>query len=183
MSAGPEILLGVAGGVAAYKAAALTSSLVQAGVGVSVILTAAAEKFVGPATFEALTGRPVAKEMFDSRFPLGAHIELARRGQLLLIAPATADCLFKLAHGAADDLLSTLALAFDGPLLLAPAMNRSMWSKPAVQRNVAQLQADGHQLLGPESGWQSCREQGSGRMVSPETLHQAVLGKLRDLHA
>ncbi|MFO0900243.1 MAG: flavoprotein [Pirellulales bacterium] len=177
---GRELIVGVAGGVAAYKTAALVSQLVQAEAAVTVVLTEAAAHFVGPATFEALTGRPVAQRIFDARYPLGAHIELARRAELLCIAPATADLLAKCALGLADDLLSTLYLAFDGPVLMAPAMNATMWAQPAVQRNVAQLQADGVQIVDPEAGWLSCRQQGAGRMVSPETLRQAIEAVLVD---
>jgi phosphopantothenoylcysteine decarboxylase len=169
-----EIIIGVSGGVAAYKAAMLTSKLVQLGAKVTAILTSAAESFIAPATFAALTGRPVARELFDERYPLGAHIELARRAKLLVIAPATADILAKTAHGLANDLLSTLYLSFTGQVLMAPAMNCEMWDKPAVQRNVAQLQADGVHFVGPEAGWLSCRQQGAGRMAEPEVILEEV---------
>src|SRR5262245_47929285 len=133
-----EILVGVTGGIAAYKTAALVSDLVQSGIGVTVVMTRSAAKFVGPATFRALTGRPVATRAFeDDDHPLGPHIELARQAQLLCVAPATANFLAKAAHGIADDLLSTMLLSFTGPVLMVPAMNKEMWSKPAVQRNVA----------------------------------------------
>lgn len=172
---GREILIGVSGGIAAYKTAALVSQLVQQGAGVTVVLTAAAEQFVGEATFAALTGRPVATKVFDGgRFPLGAHIELAERADLFCVAPATADVLAKGAHGLADDLLSTLLLAFDGPVLLAPAMNTQMWRKAAVERNVAQLRQDGYQIVDPEEGWLSCRQQGAGRMAAPEVILAAI---------
>jgi phosphopantothenoylcysteine decarboxylase/phosphopantothenate--cysteine ligase len=177
---GRELIVGVTGGVAAFKTAALVSQLVQAEAAVTVVLTDAAARFVGPATFEALTGRPVAQAVFDPRFPLGAHIELAARGELLCVAPATADYLAKCALGLADDLLSTLYLAFEGPVLLAPAMNSTMWAQPAVQRNVAQLRADGAQLIDPESGWLSCRQQGAGRMASPDAIWQAIMAALAD---
>src|SRR3954470_11853269 len=121
---GREIIVGVTGGVAAFKTAALVSKLVQEGAGVTVVMTAAAERFVGAATFAALTGRPVAREIFDeSQYPLGAHITLAERAELLVVAPASADFLAKAAHGLADDLLSTLYLAFSRRVLMAPAMN------------------------------------------------------------
>ena len=178
---GREIVVGVTGGIAAYKTAALVSQLVQAGAGVTVVTTAAAEQFVGPATFAALTGRPVARKIFDeAQFPLGAHIELAERAELLVVAPASADFLAKAAHGLADDLLSTLYLAFSGRVLLAPAMNTAMWEKAAVQRNVAQLRADGVQFIDPDSGWLSCRQVGAGRMAAPERILEVVretLGK------
>ncbi len=179
---GREVLVGVTGGIAAYKTAALVSQLVQAGCGVTVVLTAAAEKFVGAATFAALTGRPVASRSFDDpAFPLGAHIMLAERAELLCVAPATADFLAKAAHGLADDLLSTLLLAFGGPVLVAPAMNCQMWDKPAVQRNVTQLRADGLELIDPEEGWLSCRQRGAGRMAAPETILAAIRTRLESL--
>ena len=112
--------------------------------------------------------------MFDPRHPLGAHIELAERGELLCVAPATADFLAKAAHGIADDLLSTLYLAFEGPLLVAPSMNSAMWQRAVVQRNVEQLRADGVEFIGPESGWLSCRDVGAGRMADPETIFAAI---------
>jgi phosphopantothenoylcysteine decarboxylase/phosphopantothenate--cysteine ligase len=134
-------------------------------------MTAAARQFIGPATFAALTGRPVLEKIFDDqRHPLGAHIELAERGQLLCVAPATANVLAKAATGMADDLLSTLLLSFTGPILLAPAMNCEMWDKPAVQRNVTQLRRDGVHFVDPEEGWLSCRKRGVGRMAAPEKI-------------
>lgn len=175
------ILLGVSGGVAAYKAAALTSKLAQAGRDVQVILTPAGEKFVGEATFAALSGRPVAKSVFEpGRFPLGAHIELARAAKALVVAPATADFLAKTAHGSADDLLSTTYLCFDGPILFAPAMNVEMWNKPVVQRNVATLRGDGVTIVGPEEGWLSCRDRGAGRMSEPDAIFAAIEGLLAE---
>lgn len=175
---GREIILGVSGGIAAYKTAQLVSQLVQAGAGVSVVMTATAREFIGPATFTALTGRPVLEHTFDPRFPLGSHIELAERGELLCIAPATANVLAKAATGMADDLLSTLLLAFTGPVLLAPAMNCEMWEKPAVQRNVTRLREDGLHFVDPEEGWLSCRRRGVGRMSAPETILAAIDGLL-----
>src|SRR4029078_2863321 len=136
---GREIVVGVSGGIAAYKTAALVSQLVQSGAGVTVVLSDSARAFVGPHTFAALTGWRVLEKIFDEAFPLGAHIELARRGHLLCVAPATANFMAKAATGMADDLLSTLLLSFTGPVLLAPAMNNEMWEKPSVQRNVRQL--------------------------------------------
>lgn len=172
---GREVIVGVTGGVAAYKTAALVSQLVQAGAGVTVVTTAAAERFIGPATFAALTGRPVAREVFnEARHPLGAHIDLAAKGHVLCIAPATANFLAKAACGLADDLLSTLYLAFPGPVMLAPAMNNAMWEKPAVQRNVAQLRADGVRIIDPEEGWLSCRVKGVGRMAQPDRIFAAI---------
>ncbi len=181
-----EVLIGVSAGIAAFKTAALVSDLVQSDVGVSVVMTHAARKFVGPTTFRALTGRPVACHSFGknfetSDFPLGPHIELARQAQLLCIAPATANVLAKAAHGLADDLLSTLMLSFPGPVLLAPAMNHHMWAKPVVQRNLTQLREDGMQVVDPEEGWLSCRDQGKGRMADPKTIKAAILSLLETL--
>ena len=176
---GRELLVGVSGGVAAFKAAALVSQLVQAGAGVTVVLTDAGSEFVGEATFAALTGRPVARQLFvPSIHPLGAHIELATRGELFCVAPATANFLAKAAHGFADDLLSTLYLSFVGPVIMAPAMNCEMWEKPAVQRNVRQLREDGVCFVDPVEGWLSCRRRGVGRMAAPETIAAAIAGHL-----
>jgi phosphopantothenoylcysteine decarboxylase/phosphopantothenate--cysteine ligase len=176
---GREILLGVTGGIAAYKTAALASKLVQAGAGVSVVMTQNATQLVGPKTFEALTGRPVGLTVFGE----GAHphIESAKRAEVFCIAPATANILAKAAWGLADDLVSTVYLAFDGPVLMAPAMNVKMWEKPAVQRNLAQLRADGVILLEPGEGRLSCGDIGAGRMAEPEQIFQAIaklLGKI-----
>jgi len=170
-----EIVIGVSGGVAAYKTAALVSQLAQSGANVSVVMTAAARQFIGPSTFAALTGRAVLENVFDDReHPLGAHIDLAERGDLLCVAPATANVLAKAACGMADDLLSTLLLSFNGPILMAPAMNCEMWEKPAVQRNVAQLRSDGVHFVDPEEGWLSCRRRGVGRMAAPEKIFDAI---------
>lgn len=180
MLAGSELVVGVTGGIAAFKTAALVSRLVQDGAKVSVVMTDAACRFVGPPTFEALTARPVYRGLFDNaEFPLGAHIGLAERAKLLVVAPATADFLAKAAHGAADDLLSTLYLAFSGTVLVAPAMNSAMWSKPAVQRNVQQLRADGVRFVDPGEGWLSCRQTGAGRMAEPDAIRSAIETALR----
>ena len=171
----PAVALGVCGGIAAYKTAMLARRLVQSGADVHVIMTAAAQQFVGQATFAALTGRPVASEVFDpNRQPLGAHIELAEDCDVLCVAPATANFLAKAATGLADDLLATLYLAFDGPILIAPAMNAQMWASPAVQRNVEQLRLDGAHFVDPEEGWQSCRRDGAGRMAEPESIRARI---------
>lgn len=174
-----DVLIGITGGIAAYKSAGIVSQLVQAGVSVQVVLTSAAEKFVGRATFAALSGRPVAMEVFeDEHYPLGAHIMLAQKAQLLCVAPATAGFLAKAANGSADDLLSTLYLCFRGPVLLAPAMNCEMWEHPAVQRNVARLRDDGARFIDPEEGWLSCRQKGIGRMAPPERIFAAIQEQL-----
>lgn len=170
-----EIIVGVSGGIAAYKTAALVSDLVQSGIGVSVVMTRAATKFVGPATFRALTGRRVTTRVFDSHeFALGPHIELARQAQLLCVAPASANFLAQAAQGLASDLLSTLLLSFTGPVVVAPAMNTEMWNKPAVQRNLQQLRADGLRIVDPKAGWLSCRQQGVGRMAEAEEISGVV---------
>ncbi|MBM4092090.1 MAG: phosphopantothenoylcysteine decarboxylase [Planctomycetes bacterium] len=170
-----EILIGVSGGIAAYKSAALVSQLVQCGARVTVAMTEAATEFVGVATFAALTGRPVATGLFDAQlFPQGAHIALAQRAEFFCVAPASANFLGKAAHGIADDLLSTLYLCFAGPVLLAPAMNPDMWAKPAVQRNVAQLRTDGVLIIPPEEGWLSCRRTGPGRMADPDRIQEEI---------
>ncbi len=169
---GRELLIGVTGGIAAYKTAALVSQLVQAGAGVTVLMTRSAQKLVGPKTYEALSGRPVYTRVFGrGSHP---HIELAARAELLCVAPATANILAKASWGLADDLLSTVLLSFDGPVLMAPAMNALMWQKPAVQRNVAQLRADGITLIGPEEGYLSCGMTGPGRMAEPEAIFRAI---------
>ncbi len=166
-----HILLGVTGGVAAYKAAELARELQRHGATVQVVMTEAATRFVTAVTFQALTGRRVFTDQWDSSIPNNmAHIELSRQADAILIAPATADFLAKLAHGRADDLLSTLCLARSCPLLVAPAMNREMWANLATQRNAAQLVEDGVALLGPDSGDQACGETGMGRMLEPQDL-------------
>jgi phosphopantothenoylcysteine decarboxylase/phosphopantothenate--cysteine ligase len=169
-----ELIIGVSGGIAAYKTAVLVSSLVQAGHGVSVVMTRAGRKFVGPATFRALTGRHVVTDQFDPRFPLGAHIEIAEKAELMCLAPASADVLAKAAFGLADDILSTLILSFNGPMLIAPAMNSAMWEKRSVQRNIATLRDDGVHFVGPQEGWQSCRRIGMGRMAEPAEIQAAI---------
>ncbi|TWU58863.1 Phosphopantothenoylcysteine decarboxylase [Rubripirellula tenax] len=170
MKSRQTVLLAIGGGIAAYKSAILCSRLAQAGFEVRVALTGAAAAFIGAPTFAALSSRPVASEMFDSRFPLGPHIELADGADLMVIAPATANLLSKFANGAADDLVSTLYLQVACPVLLAPAMSAAMWSKPSVRRNVVRLEEDGCHFAGPETGWLSCRVSGEGRMAEPESI-------------
>ncbi len=177
---GKRIVLGVTGGLAAYKAAELARLLVKAGAEVDVVLTAAGAQFVGAATFQALTGRRVWQALWDERMDNGmAHIDLTRGAAVLLVAPATADFLAKLGHGFADDLLSTLCLARDCPLLVAPAMNRQMWENPATQRNVEQLRADGVSILGPAHGEQACGEVGEGRMLEAAELFDDLYASLQ----
>lgn len=175
----PVVVLAVGGGIAAYKSAALCSRLVQSGYEVRVAMTASATEFVGPATFAALSGQAVATGSFaPDQWPLGPHIELAggaRRtdADLLVVAPATANLLGQFAYGIATDLVTTLYLQVACPVLLAPAMSQVMWAKPAVQRNIQQLRDDGCHFVGPEQGWLSCRQSGSGRMSEPEAIAQA----------
>ena len=174
-----EILLGVSGGVAAYKAAYLCSRLVQLSAKVTVVMTESAHQFIGATTFEALTGRPVYSHAFKAQEHFqGEHIGLARRAEIVVIAPATAQTIARLAHGMADDLLSTTVLVATVPVLIAPAMNCEMWAKSAVQRNVTQLVDDGYHLVGPEEGWVSFGQVGAGRMAAPEMIiekHKRVL--------
>ena len=174
---GRKLVLGVTGGVAAYKAAELVRLLGKAGADVHVVLTEGGARFVTAVTFQALSGNPVWTDLWDPRMGNNmAHIDLTRDADAILIAPATADVMAKLVHGLADDLLTTLCLARDCPLLVAPAMNRQMWEHPATRRNVARLVADGVTLLGPAAGEQACGEVGLGRMLEPEELCEAVIG-------
>lgn len=173
---GRKLVLGVTGGVAAYKAAELVRLLGKAGADVHVVLTEGGARFVTAVTFQALSGNPVWTDLWDPRMANNmAHIDLTRDADAILIAPATADVMAKLVHGLADDLLTTLCLARDCPLLVAPAMNRQMWEHPATRRNALQLAADGVSLLGPAAGEQACGEVGLGRMLEPEALCEAVI--------
>lgn len=170
-----KVLLGITGGVAAYKAAELVRRLGDHGIEVHVVMTEAACGFITPATLQALSGHPVYTSMWDGRIANGMpHIELSRDKDAIVVAPATADFIAKCVHGLADDLLSTLCLARDCPLIVAPAMNRQMWEHPATQRNVAQLRRDGITILGPDSGDQACGETGMGRMLEADELAEAV---------
>lgn len=177
--AGREILLGVSGGVAAFKAAMLASLLAKQSAGVTAVLTDSASRFVGEATFAALTGRPVKTRLFEpQQHPLGGHIELVSAADLIVVAPASADFLAKAACGLADDLLSTLLLSAECRVLMAPAMNAAMWAKPVVQRNVRQLVDDGVGIIEPGSGWLACRREGAGRMAEPQAILEAMAGVL-----
>lgn len=169
------IVLGITGGIAAYKSAQLVRLLIQNGYQVQVVMTEAACQFITPVTMQALSGKPVFISMWDNAIPNGMpHIELSRQADAILVSPASADFIAKLVHGRADDLLSTLCLARECPLLVAPAMNKQMWENPATQRNIAQLHADHIAVLGPDAGEQACGEVGLGRMLEPETLMQAI---------
>ena len=166
-----KIVLGITGGIAAYKAAELVRLLVKSNIEVTVVMTESACQFITPVTMQALSGKPVFIGMWDSSIDNGMpHIELSRNADAILIAPASADFIAKLVHGRADDLLSTLCLARDCPLLVAPAMNKQMWENPATQRNIAQLKADDVAILGPDNGDQACGEIGLGRMLEAEEL-------------
>ena len=172
-------MLGVTGGIAAYKAAQLTRELQRHGIDVQVVMTDAARGMVTPATFQALSGKPVHSDMWDANIPDNmGHIELSRGKDAVVVAPATADFIAKLANGLADDLLSTLCLARECPLIVAPAMNRQMWQNAATRRNVERLLRDGVAILGPGSGDQACGEVGAGRMLEPVEIAEAVAGFL-----
>ncbi len=176
---GYEVLVCVSGGIAAYKTAALVSKLVQDGCGVTVAMTRHARRFVGSLTFQALTGRPVLLSQWHTVDP-GAmeHLRPSQTADLLVVAPATANIIGKLAGGIADDLVSTLLLGADCPVLLAPAMNTRMWQHPAVQRNVTFLHEHGFLLVGPQEGWLACGDVGPGRMSEPDTLFAAIRAQL-----
>ena len=171
-----RILLGVTGGIAAYKSPDLVRRLIERGAEVQVVMTPAAQKFVTPMTFQAVSGRPVRTDLWDESAEAAmGHIELARWAQLVLIAPASADLIARLAGGRADDLLATLCLATEAPIVIAPAMNRVMWANKATQANVAVLVARGVRFLGPASGNQACGEIGAGRMWEPNLLAASLL--------
>ena len=171
-----RILLGVSGGIAAYKSCELVRRLRELGAEVRVVMTEGATHFVGPTTFQALSGQPVRVSLWDEGAEAAmGHIELARWAERILVAPASADMIVRLAHGHADDLLSTLCLASTAPLYLAPAMNQQMWAHPAVQANIDLLRQRGTHLLGPAAGEQACGDVGSGRMLEPHELRDALL--------
>lgn len=171
-----NILLGVTGGIAAYKSAVLVRRLVQAGADVQVVMTDSARRFITPLTLQALSGHPVRSSLWDERAELGmGHIELARWADLVLMAPATADALAGLVHGRANDLLTTLCLATAAPLMVAPAMNRIMWADAATQANCSTLEERGVRIIGPDEGRLAERESGPGRMLEPDTIRDHVI--------
>jgi phosphopantothenoylcysteine decarboxylase / phosphopantothenate---cysteine ligase len=171
-----RVLLGITGGIAAYKSPDLVRRLTERGAEVQVVMTANAQRFVSPMTFQAVSGRPARVDLWDEGAEAAmGHIELARWAEIVLIAPASADFLARLAHGRADDLLSTLCLATEAPLVVAPAMNRVMWANRATQANVAMLESRGVKILGPASGNQACGETGAGRMFEPALLAAHLL--------
>lgn len=173
-ASGARIIVGVTGGIAAYKACTLVSRLAQAGAEVTVLMTPAATQFVGPITFQALSGRAVytsAWEHVESKDP--QHVSLARSASLAIVAPCSMDCMARLAAGFTDDVVTLVLSAVDRarvPVLLAPAMNEAMWGQASTQRNARTLAGDGFELVGPAEGWQACRTVGAGRMVEPEDL-------------
>jgi len=184
------VVLGVAGGIAAYKAAELCRTLIQRGFAVQVVMTAAAQQFITPLTFTALTGRKVITGLFsastsNSEATLASaveHIGVAQDNELLVVAPATADLLAKFAHGMADDFLTTMYLAFTGPVVLAPTMNTNMWLHAATQANLATLSARGHRIVEPEDGFLACGMIGPGRLADPETIADAVVAEINRRH-
>lgn len=177
-----KILLGVSGGIAAYKSAILARRLIDAGATVRVVMTQGAQAFMQPLTFQALTGNPVHVDLLDPAAEAAmGHIELARWADYILIAPASANTMARLAHGMADDLLSTLCLATDAPLFLAPAMNRLMWANSATNHNCNILSSRGITLLGPGEGAQACGETGSGRMLEPEEIRDQLQAAIQGL--
>ena len=173
---GKKILLAMSGGIAAFKVAELARSLIQEGAEVQVAMSDAATHFMTPVTMQALTGKPVYISQWDARIPNNmAHIELSRQADVILIAPASADLMAKIALGLADDLISTICLARECPLIVVPAMNKQMWDNSATQRNVAQLQKDSVSVLGPTSGSQACGENGMGRMLEAHQILEGVI--------
>jgi len=177
MQSTKNIVLGITGGIAAYKAAELTRLLVKDNINVQVVMTQGGQQFITPVTMQALSGNPVHTDMWNSQIDNGMpHINLSREADAILVAPASADFLAKLVHGHADDLLTTLCLARNCPLLVAPAMNKQMWESPATQRNIAQLRQDGVIILGPDTGMQACGEHGEGRMLEATHLHHHIIG-------
>ena len=174
-----RILLGVTGGIAAYKSPDIVRRLIERGAEVQVVMTAGAREFVQPLTFQAVSGREVRSDLWDETAERAmSHIELARWADLVLVAPATADFLAHLTHGMADNLLSTICLATSAPIAVAPAMNRLMWSNPATQANIATLRARGVQVFGPDSGSQACGETGEGRMMEPADIAASAFAVL-----
>jgi phosphopantothenoylcysteine decarboxylase / phosphopantothenate---cysteine ligase len=175
-----RVVLGVTGGIAAYKAAELTRLLVKESIAVDVVMTAAATRFIAPMTMQALSGNPVLTDLWESGSANAmGHIDLSRHADAIVVAPASADFIAKLAHGHADDLLSALCLARDCPLLIAPAMNVQMWGNAATRRNVVQLRGDAIEILGPSNGDQACGEIGDGRMIEPEEILAALLASVQ----
>lgn len=178
--AGREVLIGICGGIAAYKLGDVVSGLVQRGAGVTVAMTRAARKFIGPTTFEALTGRKVLSSLWDADGVADSpHIRLTRAADLTLIAPATANIIGKIASGIADDVVTTIVISAPLPVLLAPAMNDRMWANPIVQGNIRRLAELGYQMVGPREGWLACRTVGMGRMAEPKDILETAITLLK----
>ncbi len=179
---GKRIILGVCGGISAYKSAALTSKLAQSGAEVTVLMTESATRFVTPITFQALSGKPVYTSIWEHvEASDPQHIATASGADLAVVAPCSMDCMSRLAAGRADDVVTLVLSAVDRaktPVILAPAMNEVMWSQPATQRNLETLRGDGFEFVGPESGWQACRAVGPGRMAEPESILDAIAARL-----
>src|SRR5215212_10035330 len=176
---GREVVVAVCGGIAAYKVADIVSKLVQGGAGVTVCMTAGAQKFITPLTFEALSGRPVRTGTFtlvESSDP--QHISLTERADLMLVAPATNNVIAKVAHGLCDDLVSLMVCAAACPVVFAPAMNNRMWEHPVAKENVAKLTGIGYRFIGPDAGWLACRNVGTGRLTDPPKLVDELVGML-----
>ena len=181
---GREIILAVCGGIAAYKSAEICSKLVQRGAGITVVMTKDAEKFITPLTFQALSARPVHTDIFnllDSSDP--QHISLTERADLMLVAPATANILAKVAHGFTDDLASLMISAAACPVVFCPSMNNRMWENPVNQENVNKLANLGYTFLGPEEGWLACRNVGAGRLSDSQSIIEEVTKMLTDAAA
>lgn len=178
--AGHEVVVGVSGGIAAYKTAEVVSRLVQRGAGVTVAMTAAAREFVGPVTFQALSGRRVLTSLWTPEEPSDVqHIRRTEQAGLLLLAPATANLIGKIAAGIADDIVTTLVISAASPVLIAPAMNARMWENVVVQSNVARLRELGFHFVGPGEGWLACRTVGAGRMAEPPEILDAAVALLQ----
>jgi phosphopantothenoylcysteine synthetase/decarboxylase len=175
---GYEVLVAIAGGIAVYKVCTVVSRLVQRGAGVTVAMTDAATRFVGPLTFRALTARPVITSLWSEEHVDPQHLHLTEQADLVLVAPATANLLAKMALGLADDLVSTLLISVACPVVVAPAMNTRMWEHPRVRANVETLRACGVNIVGPGSGWMACRDVGVGRMSEPEEILGMVVPML-----
>jgi phosphopantothenoylcysteine decarboxylase/phosphopantothenate--cysteine ligase len=178
---GREMIVGVCGGIAAYKVADVVSKLVQLGAGVTVMMTADAQQFVTPLTFEVLSGRKVRTtpfELVDSSDP--QHVSLGEQADLMLIAPATSNMIAKIAHGLCDDIISLTVAAAACPIVFAPAMNNRMWNHAVAQENVAKLKSIGYRFIGPEDGWLACRNVGPGRLSEPQTIVQEICAMLSE---
>ncbi len=178
--AGREVVVAVCGGISAYKTAAMVSALVQRGAGVTVAMTAAGQRFVTPLTFETLTARRVFTSLWDAGDHYDPqHLNLTQSADLLVVAPATANTIGKVAHGLADDLVSTMLMSAACPVLLAPAMNTGMWENPILQENLQTLVARGLQVVAPGEGWLACRRVGAGRMAEPTDIIETIVAILK----